>query len=336
MRKLFIGIGAAILVLIIVGLALPRRMQVEVTAEIDAHPATVFALVDDFHRVSLWSAWLKKDPNARVEYSGPKRGVGAAMSWDGAIIGTGSEQITESRPYEYVGLEIGHGTGSAARSWFRLEPRGEGTQLTWGFERDFGVNLTGRYLALLRKGIVRREYQAGIAALEQLAESLPTADFSDLEIEQIQVETQTIAYLPTTSLPEPAAISEAMGDAYFQILTYIDKHGLTEAGAPMSIMRSFSGAKLSFDAAIPVRGDTEAAAQESSTVRVGKTYAGPVIRVRHVGPYRDLGTTHRKIAAYLAALGIERAGAAWESYVSDPTRVPEDELVTYVYYPIKP
>ena len=47
-----------------------------------------------------------------------------------------------------------------------------------------------------------------------------------------------------------------------------------------------------------------------------------------------LGATHRKIAAYLAALGIERAGDAWESYVSDPTKVPESELLTYVYYPI--
>jgi DNA gyrase inhibitor GyrI len=335
-RKLFIGIGAAILILIIVGLALPRRLHVEVTAAIDAHPATVFALVDDFHRVSLWSTRLEADPNARVEYSGPKRGVGAAMSWDGAIIGAGSEAITESRPYEYVGLAIDPDSQNPARSWFSLEPRDDGTRVTWGFERDYGFNLAGRYLALLQKGVVRRERQAGIAALGELAESLPDADFSDLEIEQIQVEALTIAYLPASSLPDPAAISEAMGAAYFEILTYIDRHGLTAAGAPMSIMRSFSGARLSFDAAIPVRGDTEAAAKDAATVRIGKTYAGPVIRVRHVGPYRDLGNTHRKIAAYLAALGIERAGAAWESYVSDPTKVPESELVTYVYYPIKP
>lgn len=336
MRKLLFGIGTVISILIIVGLALPRRLHVEVTTGIDAHPATVFALVDDFHRVSLWSAWLESDPNARVEYSGPQRGVGAAMSWDGAIIGAGSERITESRPYEYVGVAIDPDSAAAARSWFSLEPRADGTALTWGYERDFGFNLAGRYLALLRRGVVRREYAAGISGLEELAESLPDADFSDLEIEQIQVEAVTIAYLPTNSLPAPAAISAAMGDAYFEILTYIDRHGLTEAGAPMSIMRSFSGARLSFDAAIPVRGDTEAAAKDAATVRIGKTYAGPVIRVRHVGPYRELGTTHRKIAAYLAALGIERAGAAWESYVSDPTKVPENELVTYVYYPIKP
>ena len=42
-----------------------------------------------------------------------------------------------------------------------------------------------------------------------------------------------------------------------------------------------------------------------------------------------------KIAAYLAALGIKRNGDAWESYVSDPTKVAEADLLTYVYYPIR-
>ena len=42
-----------------------------------------------------------------------------------------------------------------------------------------------------------------------------------------------------------------------------------------------------------------------------------------------------QITAYLAALGIERNGDAWESYVSDPTRVPESEILTDVYYPIR-
>jgi effector-binding domain-containing protein len=41
------------------------------------------------------------------------------------------------------------------------------------------------------------------------------------------------------------------------------------------------------------------------------------------------------VSAYLAALGIERDGDAWESYVSDPAEVPEEELLTYVYYPVR-
>jgi effector-binding domain-containing protein len=69
-------------------------------------------------------------------------------------------------------------------------------------------------------------------------------------------------------------------------------------------------------------------------VQHGKSYDGRVIRVKHLGSYRTLGVTHDKIAAYLAALGIRRNGEAWESYVTDPTRVRDDELVTYVYYPV--
>ena len=334
MQKLLFGIVGFIVLLLIIGLALPRHARVEVETRIDAHPATVFALVNDFHRIALWSPWLEADPNARIVYSGPVRGVGATMTWDGSIIGTGTQTITDSNPFTRVATTINPGESGEARTWFDLVQDGASTRVTWRFETDYGYNVFGRLFGLAFAGIVRRDYESGLAGLRELAESLPAADFSDLDIEQLVVEASTIAYLPTTAVPQPAAISEAMGDAYFEILSFIDKQGLSEAGAPLSITRSFSGSELLFDAAIPVRGVTEATPRQGPRVRIGRTYAGNVIRVRHVGPYRTLGATHRKIGAYLAALGIERAGAAWESYVSDPTRVPEDQLVTYVYYPI--
>ena len=257
------------------------------------------------------------------------------MTWDGAIIGSGNQVITESRPYEYVGITMSPGEPGEARSWFQLTPGTGTTIVTWGFEADYGMNIVGRYFAGMLGGVVARDYHEGLAALKEQAENLPRADFSDLEIEQIVVEADDIAYLATTSRPEPASIAEAMGKAYFRILNFIDQNGLSEAGAPLSITRNFSGSELVFDAAIPVRGLTDDTPLRAAGVKIGKTYAGPVIRVRHMGPYRLLATTHRKISAYLAALGIERNGAAWESYVSDPGKVPADELLTYVYYPIK-
>ena len=39
--------------------------------------------------------------------------------------------------------------------------------------------------------------------------------------------------------------------------------------------------------------------------------------------------------AAVAALGIERNGDSWESYVSDPTKTAEAKLLTYIYYPIR-
>jgi effector-binding domain-containing protein len=334
MQKIIYGTGGLIVLLILIGLALPRYARVEVETQIEAHPASVFALVNDFRRVALWSPWLDTDANARIVHSGPPRGVGATMTWDGTIIGTGTQTITESRAHEHVATSINPGEAGEARTWFDLSGGGGATMVTWRFETDYGFNVVGRYFGLVFAGVVRRDYTAGLAKLKEFSETLPSADFGDLAIEQLVVQAAEIAYLQTTSIPEPAAISEAMGDAYFEILSFIDENGLNEAGAPLSITRSFSGSELLFDAAIPVRGVVDSTPRDGPLVKIGQTYAGDVIRVRHTGSYRTLGTTHRKIAAYLAALGIERAGDAWESYVSDPTRVPEPELLTFVYYPV--
>ena len=333
--RVLYGIVALLIVLILIGLALPRAHRVEVSTEIDAPPATVFALVNDFRRFTLWAPWRDTDPNARFLYSGPPRGEGSTVTWDGVIIGSGVQTIVESRPFEYVGMVMNPDEPGEATSWFRLSPGVGTTTVHWGFERDHGLNIVARYFASMLGGIVARDYEAGLASLKELAESLPRADFSDLHIEHLVVEPVDIAYLRTRSRPDPDAMSGAMGDAYFEILRFIDDNGLQDAGAPLAIMHTFSGAELVFDAAIPVRGVDEDTPSEGPRVRIGSTYGGTVIRTRHKGPYRDLSTTHRKAGAYLAALGIERNGPAWESYVSDPAKVAEAELLTYIYYPVR-
>ena len=335
MQKVLYGVYGSLILVVLIGFLLPRTHRVEVSTEVDAQQPTVFALVNDFRRVTLWAPWAETDPNARFIYSGNGRGAGATVTWDGVVLGSGTQSIVESRPFEYVGIVMNPGETGEAKSWFRLEPGVGTTHVHWGFEADYGINIVGRYFASMLGSVVARDYEAGLANLKELAESLPGADFSDIEIEHLVVEPADIAYLPASSRLDPAAISEAMGKAYFKILSFIDNHNLQDAGAPLSITRTFSGSTLVFDAAIPVRGVSDETPKEDGGVKLGSTYGGQVIRVRHIGSYRDLAITHRKITAYLAALGIERNGDAWESYVSDPGNTPEAELLTYVYYPIK-
>ena len=336
MQKLLYGVIGFVALLVVIGYALPRTHHVEVSAEIDAHPATLFALLNDFRRHELWSPLVETDPNVRILHSGEPRGVGAVMSWDGAIVGSGTQTIIDSQPFDRIDIRMNPDEPGEAFSQFRLAPGIGTTVVTWGFDADYGMNFVGRYFASILGGIVARDYRNGLENLKRLAESLPRADFSDLDVEQMTVEASDIAYLSATSPPDPSAISDAMGQAYFEILNFIDAAGLAVAGPPLSISRSFSGAELGFDAAIPVRRVPVSTGQRTAGVKLGKTYEGAVIRVRHIGAYRTLTATHRKISAYLAAHGIERNGAAWESYVSDPGDVPEQELLTYVYYPIKP
>lgn len=334
LRKFLYSLGALLLALALIGLFLPSQAVVERNITIDARRATVFALLNDFHQVDKWSPWIEDDPNARIDISGPRRGLGATIVWDGDIVGRGSQTITESLPYERVVTALDFGDQGKATAVFDLKDAHDGTAVVWTFNKRFGLNLVGRYFGLMLGNIVGEDYERGLSRLKSMAEALPGADFGDVQIEQIVVEGTDIVYLPTTSVPEARAMSDAMGKAYFSILGFIDRYDLQEAGAPMSISRPFSGSVIRFDAAIPVRGITDRTPRGTGAIKLGRTYAGPVIRLKHVGSYGGLGRSHEKIAAYLAALGIERNGDAWESYVSDPTRTAENELITYVYYPI--
>ncbi len=335
MQKLFIAIVALLVLIVIVGFSLPRYTRVEVSRTIDANPATIFALINDPQRAALWSPVVSADPNARIVYSGPRRGVGATMTWDGAISGSGVQVVTESVPWERVAVSMNPGEVSESLTVFEIARTAGGSKVVASYEADHGYRIASRVLGLIVSQVFRRDFEQGLASLGEIAESLPRADFGDVEIEHLSVAAIDIAYLSATSAPEPAAMSEALGDAYFEVLTFIDRNGLSEAGAPLSILRGFGGSSMKFDAAIPVRGLSDATPRDGSPVRIGRTYAGPVIRVKHVGSYRTLGETQRKIASYLAALDIETNGDAWESYVSDPTRVAENDLITYVYYPVK-
>ncbi|MDH4046947.1 MAG: SRPBCC family protein [Gammaproteobacteria bacterium] len=335
LRKILIGLGGFALLVFAIAIFLPSRVRIERRIVIDAPAATIFSLANDFRQVGKWSPWQESDPNARYTITGPPRGVGATLAWEGNIVGKGSQKIIESAPYSKIVSELELGGRSDIVATFQLSAGDMGTQVVWSFDADFGLNLPARYTGLLLDGIVGDDYEAGLQNLKTMAERMPRADFSDTEIEIIVVEAQDIAYLSTTSIPLAAAISDAMRNSYSKVLGFIDQHKLTEAGAPISISRGYRGQDLAFDAAIPVHGISDDTPRNEPGVKLGHTYAGPVIRVKHVGSYLALGRTHDKIAAYLAALGIERNGDAWESYVVDATRTAEADLVTYVYYPIR-
>ncbi len=335
MRILVFGVLAAIALLVGIGFAVPPSHRVVVSAEIDAPAATVFAQLNDFRRYSLWAIRLESDANARVTFYGNKTGAGAAMSWDGPIIGSGTMTILNSVPHERVDMRINAGEPGEASATFQLAPGVGTTILNWSFEVDYGMNIVGRYFAGLLGRVIARDNQRSLQSLAELAENLPPDDFGDLDVEHIEVPAEQIAYLRVTSSPQPGAIAETMRKAYLDILTFIDREGLREAGPPLAITRSYSGSTLTFDAGIPVLGVDASTTREGSEVQIAPTYSGSAIRVRHVGSYESLAATHRKINAYLTAHGIERNGAFWESYTSDPSLVPEPELQTLVYYPVK-
>ena len=337
-RRIMLWVGVLLLVAIAAAYMLPRNVRVERSATIGAPQATLFTLLNGFKQFNRWSPWFELDPGAKYTHEGPGAGVGARLSWVGnpRTLGSGSQTITASEPYEKIAADVDFGQGGGpAKQLYTLTAEGTGTKLTWSMEVDLGMNPIARYFGLGFEGMIGRDFEKGLALLKTFAEGLPKADFAGLQIESVSVEPVTVAFVPASSPRNDGALAVAIAKAYGALGAFMAVHKVKQAGAPITIDTGSSDTGYLFDAAIPVDKAPDKPVPPDSPVQLKQTYGGKALKVALRGPYRGIPETREKITAYLAAHGMERNGNSWNEFANDPTTVKESEVVTNIYFPIK-
>jgi effector-binding domain-containing protein len=337
LMKVVVTLVVLVAVLAGVGMMLPRQVHVERQLTIDAPRATVYALVDGYSQFNKWSPWLEKDPNAKYSIEGPKYGVGAKQSWSGnAKVGTGSQEITDVKPYERVTWKLVFADQpDPATGYMNFAPATTGTQVTWGLDCDMGKGPVGRYFGLLMDKMVGPDFEAGLAKLKTLAESMPKTDFATLEVTRFDAKARTVAYVEATASTDEKEIASVIGASYAKVGAFMKQHGLKIADAPQTINTRWDDAGYGFDAAIPVDKAPDKEIPADSPVQVKQTYEGPALKVVMKGPYSGMKTVYEQLDAYMQVRGYERAGSPWDEYVTDPGTTPETELTTNIIQPIK-
>lgn len=336
LKGLLVLIVFLVLGLVGIGFMLPNQAHVERSVTIEAPPAVVFTVLNGFRHFNQWSPWAELDPNTAYVYEGPVQGVGAKMSWTSAeqSVGSGSQEILESEPYQRIKLRlVFSGFDSDSTASYELKPEGQGTLLTWSNDTDFKGSLLGRYFGLMLDGMIGKDYENGLAALKAFAEGLPKADFSSQPIEVVETTAVPVAYVSAEAGPEVAlATLEA---AYDTLQAFLPVAGRTQAGAPIAITREYDETSgfWKFDAAIPLDAPCEPA--EAGGVQCGQTYAGTALKTTHLGAPETSAASYYGLIAYQTAAGWETDGDPWEHYVTDRASVPETELRTDIYWPVK-
>ena len=142
------------------------------STRVQAPPARLHALVDDFREWRRWSPWEGLDPDLLGEYTGPDRGVGAKYHWSGnRKAGEGEMRITESTPTSVV-VDLAFLKPFKARNvtTFAFVPTGDdATEVTWTMTgtRSAVMSLMGR---LFFDTSIGRDFEKGLAALKREAE----------------------------------------------------------------------------------------------------------------------------------------------------------------------
>lgn len=143
------------------------------STRIQADPARVHALVDDFREWQKWSPWEGLDPALNREYTGPDRGVGSTYHWSGnKKAGQGEMRITESTPTSVVvDLQFLKPFKASNVTSFALTPTGDVTDVTWTMAgtRSAIMSLMGK---LFFDKAIGADFEKGLASLKQEAEQV--------------------------------------------------------------------------------------------------------------------------------------------------------------------
>ncbi|WP_404383726.1 SRPBCC family protein [Knoellia locipacati] len=147
------------------------------STSIDAPPAVVHGLINDFHRWEAWSPWEDVDPDLRRAYSGSDSGVGAHYEWQGnRKAGEGSMEITSSSG-QSIGVDL-HFTKPFKADHeieFVLTPVGDGTNVDWVM-RGNNTGLMALFAKVVpTEKLVGKDFEKGLARLKRAAESSTAA-----------------------------------------------------------------------------------------------------------------------------------------------------------------
>ena len=169
---------AVIVVVIIAAVLLiattrPDAFRVERSTAIKAPPATIFALIDDFHCWGTWSPWEKLDPGMKRTFSGAASGVGAVYGWEGKKAGTGRMEITDVVPASKIMIKLDFTKPMQAHNIteFTVAPQGDTTTLTWSMHGRTPFMGKVMHMVFPMDKIVGKDFESGLAALKAAAEA---------------------------------------------------------------------------------------------------------------------------------------------------------------------
>ena len=184
--EILISFAIVAVLMLIVGVVLPSSRHLSESVETNRKMTIVFDTLNSLRRFKDWNPLVLRDPQAKLELSGPTSGVGAKLSWDSDVkqVGNGSWEIVESVPGKSVKYAIENNQrGHDKFTEFKLTPTGRGAvkrnvEITQTYDVQYGWNLIGRYAGLYVSRHVGDDIELGLLRLSNMLASVPNVDYA--------------------------------------------------------------------------------------------------------------------------------------------------------------
>lgn len=172
LRKLLLGLVILFVLLMVIGLFLPRSYQVQRQVAISASDDRIFNLINSVDAMQTWSPWKALDPDLKITYGLTKVGQGASYHWQSEKSGEGSLIISESLPYTKIVTKLDFKDSGKAVGIFTISANEANTEsvVVWQMIGDSGYNIFGRYFGLVLDSVLGPLFDDGLGRLKQESE----------------------------------------------------------------------------------------------------------------------------------------------------------------------
>lgn len=339
-------LGGIILILVVLwavlGLIGPKESGVmEEKITINAPQELIYQEVSDYKKFYEWSPWSKKDPNAKVTYSGDMGQVGSKYEWvsENPDVGSGSMEVKTTEPFNSIASEMRMDLGFTelqSTTGFKLAPVEGGIEVTWDIHGPIPFPFRAMALFGDMNEQARPDFQNGLKSLKELCETKAAEMAANAEPEYAitQSDFPGMTYVgvkgDNVSMDD---VAEFYGESFGKFFGAAAAAKLEPVTRPIGVMLTWNEEEMSGDivAGAGFSDPVELDGFETVTVE-----AGQVLTIDYYGPYEDVGPAHGAMDAYMKDNGLEQNGPVVEEYITDPgEEADQSKWLTKIYYFVK-
>lgn len=324
-----------ILLIVLLGLVLPKDYEVSRDIVINAPRGVVFKHVGSLKAMDAWNPWSKMDPNMESNFEGEDGTVGSSMSWSGnKDVGQGSNTITaiEANNRIETQLKFIEPFESEAGTYIQLDDAEGGTKVTWGMKGNMAFPWNALAPIMGMKGAIGKDYDKGLNNLKTLVEghtSNPTYRGFTIQVVDLPARTY-VGYRSKVNFNDISAyFAKNMPALYKAALG----SGAKQSGAPSGLYYEWDmeanvadmAVAIPVESAVPIKGAS-----------VEEIPAGKAVVIDYYGSYEGTGEAHYAIDDYLKDYGLNAGSPVIEEYITDPQAEPDtSKWLTKIIYPVK-
>lgn len=305
------------------------KFSVEKSIQINAPQQQVFEILKDMSQWPAWNPWLVAEPDAKVKSSDDR----SYYEWDGSRIGSGNMTVRNTRDKDVIeyNLQFLKPWKSTADITMKLAPDANGTKVTWHMNSSLPWFMF--WMKKQMTAYIGSDYDRGLLNLKDYAEEGRVHSKMDFEGIRTVEGTDYIGLERKCSIDQMPALMEQ--DLHKLAATCED---LPDADMRKVMVQykkwDFVNRTCIYKTMLPVAAVPANLGSEwtSGTLSKAKVY-----RIKHTGAYRHLGNAWSTASMMARNKEIKpiKNFHPFETYGNSPKDTKENDLITYINFPVK-